>query len=167
MRYLPILVLAGLAVGMTLEPFSCFPRMSSQLNVRAFEQPMPELPEGLVPFLEPAAFPDSRQQAARLTNPVKPTPQALDLGRIYYGYYCAMCHGPRGDGDGAVGQSYVPKPTDLRRAQTQAMPDGEIAFAMVRGVGHEGPGGEPVLSATVAPARRWYIVRHLRALGRR
>ena len=46
-------------------------------------------------------------------NAVSPTPGAISLGRIYYGYYCLMYHGEDGNGEGPVGASYVPLPTGL------------------------------------------------------
>src|ERR1700730_3682788 len=35
-------------------------------------------------------------------NPVKATPEGLAAARKMYGYDCAMCHGPKGDGKGDI-----------------------------------------------------------------
>ena len=38
-------------------------------------------------------------------NPVKPSPEGLAAARKIYGYDCAMCHGPKGDGKGDIVES--------------------------------------------------------------
>jgi len=96
------------------------------------------------------------------TNPVPATRDNIDLGRIYYGYYCLMCHGERGDGNGPVGQSYVPKPTDLASPVVASMTDGQLYLRMLTGVGHD-----PVLLKTVAPDYRWQLVRYVRTFARK
>lgn len=99
-------------------------------------------------------------QQSRLTkNPLPATAVNLKNGRIYYGYYCLMCHGDNGDGNGPVGQSYVPKPADLRSEAVRSMTDGQLYLAMLMGEGHE-----PVMIQTVAPAHRWPLVMYLRTL---
>ena len=165
MKRVPLVLFAMLAAGASTQPFSCFPRMGRQPSVKPFERKMPALPQGLVPFGAPAPFPRDPRQAAKAANPVRPTPRAVLLGGIYYGYYCLMCHGERADGNGAVGQSYDPKPADLTSAKVQALPDGTLCLAMVTGPGHVSARGEPVLEPTVALERRWLVVHYLRTLA--
>jgi hypothetical protein len=165
MKRLLLLVLVAGGIGLTTERFLWFPRMSEQPSVKPFETNMPRLPEGTVPFGAAPSLPRTKQEAAAIPNPVRATPKAVRLGRLYYGYYCEMCHGRRGDGNGRVGQSYEPRPTDLRSAKIRAMSDGELAVGMVVGVGHVGPKDEPILEPTVALERRWRIVHYLRTLG--
>ena len=164
MRVFAIALLAAMGVGVSTQPFSCFPRMSRQPSVKPFERAMPSLPDNLVPFAAAPAFPQTKEQAASIPNPVQATPQAIALGRIYYGYYCQHCHGAKARGDGAVAPSYVPVPSDLTTPKVQAMSDGELCFATVSGVGHESPRHERVLEPTVAVDRRWHIVVYLRTL---
>ena len=165
MRSFAIALLAAMGVGVSTQPFSCFPRMSRQPSIKPFERAMPALPDNLVPFAAAPAFPETKEQAAGIPNPVQPTPQTIALGRIYYGYYCQHCHGPKARGDGAVARSYVPAPSDLTTPKVQAMTDGALCLAMVAGVGHESPRHERVFEPTVALARRWHIVLYLRGLG--
>jgi len=165
MRVFAIALLAAMGVGVSTQPFSCFPRMSRQPSVKPFERQMPTLPDNLVPFAAAPAFPQTKEQAAGIPNPVQATPQAISLGRIYYGYYCQHCHGPNGNGEGAVARSYVPAPSDLTTPKVQAMSDGALSFAMVAGVGHESPRHERVLEPTVAVDRRWHIVLYLRTVS--
>jgi mono/diheme cytochrome c family protein len=102
------------------------------------------------------------QQSALAANPLQPTSANVDNGRIYYGYYCLMCHGENGDGNGPVGQSYVPKPTDLSTTAVTGMTDGELYNAMLRGVGHD-----PVLIQTALPEHRWPLVLYVRKFSGR
>lgn len=156
----------AIALGVSSQPFSCSPRMVDTPSIKPFERKMPEMPKNLVPFSGPACqaparLPATRQAATRVPNPVKPTPEAVNLGRIYYGYYCIHCHGAEGKGNGTVGGSYVPEPTVLTSPKVQAMSDGALCWSMVMGLGHE-----PVLDSTVPLERRWYIVHYLRAVAR-
>jgi mono/diheme cytochrome c family protein len=159
MKALLLALFGVIAFGVSSQPFSCFPRMKSTPSIKPFQQKMPEMPAHLEAFDAPAR-PASRQEAARVPNPVTDSARARELGRIYYGWYCLHCHGAGGRGDGAVGDSYVPKPADLTDPKVQAMGDGELAFAMGAGTGHE-----PVLDSTVPWEQRWYIVWHVGALG--
>lgn len=112
-------------------------------------------------FAGPVPLPLTKAEAARTPNPVKATPEAISLGGIYYGYYCLMCHGQTGRGEGPVGESYVPTPSDLTSSKVLGLADGALARAMVSGIGHQ-----PVLESTVPLERRWYIIHYLRTLGR-
>jgi hypothetical protein len=78
---------------------------------------------------------------------------------MYYGYYCVFCHGETGRGDGLVGRSYVPRPTDLTAPSVQNLSDGALYGAMLAGTGHE-----PVLGYVVLPEALWYIVAYVRHL---
>jgi len=162
MKVFSVALVAALGLGVSSQPFSCYPRMRDQPSIKPFERAMPPMPDHLAPFAGPSPVTPTREQLARRPNPVKPTSEAVSLGRIYYGYYCAMCHGQGGAGDGLVGVSYVPAPTDLTSARVQHMSDGMLAWAMVAGAGHE-----PVLESTVPLDRRWHIALFLRTFAHR
>ncbi len=132
------------------------PRMKVQTNVRAFQAQVPKMPEGVVPVETRAALP-SEAEAKTLKNPLEPTADAVARGKVYYEYYCIFCHGEKGDGNGPVGQSYVPKPSDLSDPKIQAYSDGDMLVKMLIGVGHE-----PVLERVVLPEHRWPLVLYMR-----
>lgn len=159
MKHFSWLLLVAIGMSIGAGRVSCFPRMVNQPSLRPFEREMPAMPENLAPFSGPASLPSDPAQAAKVANPVPRTPQTIDLGRIYYSYYCETCHGARGDGDGAVGRSYLPRPADLTGAKVQSRSDGQLALAMVSGPGHA-----PILDSTVPLIRRWYIAHYLRSL---
>jgi hypothetical protein len=158
MKYLALLAIIIIGATVSTRPFACFPRMTDQPNLRHFEREMPPMPKNSIPVEGTRQLPDNPAAAAKLSNPVKATPQAVALGRYYYGYYCGMCHGANKNGDGEVGRSYRPKPADLTDPRFAQRPDGELAYRMVSGPGHA-----PVLAATVPLERRWYIVHYLKA----
>jgi hypothetical protein len=135
------------------------PRMKEQAKLVPYGAIIPPLPDGVVPqvaYYQPAP---SAAEALRLTNPAEPNTANIECGRVYYGYYCGFCHGAKGDGEGPVGQSYMPAPTDLRSQKVKAMSDGELYRAMLIGPGHE-----PVLEYTIDGGRRWQIVVYVRKL---
>jgi hypothetical protein len=131
------------------------PHMKDQPSMQAYERYLPPLPEGVVVQPEPA-----EAVSYSGAGPRERSPQAIRRGQTYYGYYCAFCHGERGDGEGPVGKSYLPKPADLRKQTVQAREDSVLARLMVSGVGHK-----PVLERIVPVEYRSYIVLYIRQLG--
>jgi mono/diheme cytochrome c family protein len=158
-RLMSLLLFAVMGIGVSSQPFSCFPRMVDQPSVKPFEKRMPEAPPGQVPFSGPGSVALTKQEAAALRNPIAPSAKSIARGKLYYGYYCQMCHGNDGRRPGPVGESYVPAPADLTSARVAGMSDGALAYAMVTGMGHD-----PVLESTVPLDRRWHIVNWLRGL---
>ena len=154
-----IVTLFVLVVGAAFYLLFTGPRMLVQAHIQAFQAPMPPPPRGVLAAESPIPLP-SAQEAVGLTNPLASNMTNLERGKVYYGYYCLACHGADGAGDGPVGQSYVPRPKDLRTARVRAFSDGELLRAMLTGTGHE-----PVLERVVAPEHRWYLELHVRSFA--
>jgi hypothetical protein len=154
---LAIVTIGFIGVGVSTRPYSCFPRMTDQESLRPFERTLPMQPRHTVPFTahQPAAF----KEAAPIFNPKKSTADPVALGRIYYGYYCEMCHGAGGRGSGTVGRSYRPQPTLLATPAVTLLSGDDLARKMIRGKGHD-----PVLSATVASERRTFVAQYIKSL---
>lgn len=155
---IPLLLIPPLALGALI----CLvlyegPRMRTQHHLRDFQMSLPNLPPESRP-VHPLERLPSPPQAALLHNPLPGTPGNLARAGVYYRYYCVFCHGDTGAGDGPVGQSYLPRPADLRRLRPSG--DGELLRAMLTGTGHE-----PVLEQVVPPEHRWYLVLLLRSLA--
>lgn len=151
-------ILAGLCA---LACASCGPHMNIQPSIKPYERQMPNLPAGTVPVTGRLRT-LTHQQSRLAKNPLPKTAINLHNGEIYYNYYCRMCHGVDGEGNGPVGQSYVPKPTDLSSSTVKSLSDGRLYAAMLSGPGHE-----PVMSQTVLPNHRWPLVLYVRTLGGR
>lgn len=137
---------------------SCGPHMITQPSIAPYSARMPVMSSRSVPVS--GSMKQITLQQSRLTsNPIPRTKQNLESGRIYYGYYCLMCHGDRGRGDGPVGVSYQPKASDLTTVRVFSLSDGEIYRRMLKGTGHD-----PVMEETVQPDERWPIVLYIRSL---
>jgi mono/diheme cytochrome c family protein len=163
----PFMVVAGVvfvtaAIGVAMVALYLMfsgPRMRIQPKYPAYQAQMPPAPEGIVPVWQPsrvALVPED----ILLENPLPDAEKTRAAGRVYYGYYCAFCHGGPGEVTGPVGRSYVPAPPRLTRPEIQGMSDGELYWAMLTGIGHE-----PVLEYVIDAQTRWYIVSYVRTLG--
>ncbi|MGD9080058.1 MAG: c-type cytochrome [Desulfobacterales bacterium] len=91
-------------------------------------------------------------------------PTVIARGKAVYLIYCAQCHGHNFDGNGTVGQSFAPLPTDLRSAKVQDSPAG----VLFRNVSYGVPNGrQPPLHATITVDDRWRVVAFVKSLGTR
>lgn len=151
-----LLCAAWLAAGCEYE------RMTYQEHVRPYEQKMPDVVPGAVPV---DGGEDRYRLAApgSLTNPVAAEPGSITRGQTAYGYYCVQCHGARYNGDGTVGQSFFPLPTDLRSSRVQQQMGEEEIFRHIS----YGSEKSPPLAYTIAVTERWDLVNWIRALGLR
>jgi len=134
--------------------------MREQPSLHPYSTEMPVMPSATVPTSGSLRV-LTAEQSKLSSNPLPKSKVNTHNGKVYYGYYCLMCHGENGDGNGPVGQSYVPKPTDLGSANVTSLTDGQIYAKMLSGKGHA-----PVMSETVSPDQRWQIVMYVRTFSR-
>lgn len=91
-------------------------------------------------------------------------PEVVTSGKSLYFTYCAQCHGKYYDGNGTVGQSFYPLPTDLQSDRVQSMPQGvffkEISYGITGG-------RQPALATTIEVTDRWRIIAYVKSLGLR
>lgn len=154
-----VLVVAAVVAVVALYLMFSGPRMRVQPKIVPLQAQMPPVPQGIVPVVIDAAAIPSPQAAAQWRNPLPDTEHTRETGRVYYGYYCAFCHGQTGRGDGPVGDGYTPVPSDLTVPRVRNLSDGALYRAMLTGVGHE-----PVLDYVIEPRARWYLVSFTRRL---
>jgi len=136
------------------------PRMTVQHHIRDFQYVMPPPAEGTVGVIPLTDRLPPAADASRLKNPLPMDARNFARGRVYYHYYCVFCHGGSGAGDGPVGNSYTPKPADLRLPKIAGYRDGDLLRASLTGVGHE-----PVLEQVVPPEHRWHLMLFVRSLA--
>ncbi len=137
-------------------------RMRETPAVRPYEDPMLKMETGLVPFNGGEAL--YRTAAGiDLASPLKRNDSAvIARGEAVYLTFCAQCHGYDYDGNGTVGQSFHPLPTDLRSTKVQSTHEGELFKSISYGV----PGGrQPALETTITIEDRWHVVSFVKSLG--
>ena len=88
----------------------------------------------------------------------------IAAGKNLYFIYCAQCHGQNYDGNGTVGQSFTPLPTDLRSEKVQSMSAGKIFKDISYGLPK---GRQPSLATTIDITDRWRIIAFVKSLGLR
>lgn len=150
---------SGLVLLLCLGVGGCdYARMTNDEAHQTYEGPTPPMPAGTVPVtggVEAVRRADPRG----LRSPFLSSPALGERGRLAYANYCVFCHGPAADGNGTVGQSFAPLPTDLAGARVRGQSDGEL-FAKVS----LGFRRHPPLGDTVSEADRWAVIAYLRAL---
>jgi mono/diheme cytochrome c family protein len=119
--------------------------------------------------------------------PFEITPEHLKRGQERFTIYCAVCHGPLGNGQGKIWERGYLTPTSFH---TQKMTPTEVTVSNPQGLGisrgfslwghnvpmeqvpvgyifevmTKGYGGMPSYSAQIPPADRWKIIAYIRAL---
>lgn len=161
------LIALGAAHGLLMKYDNNFPygRMRETPAVRPHEEPPLVMEAGLVPFnggeaLYRASLPESLQSPVDASDPI-----VFEAGRKLYFIYCQQCHGKAYDGNGTVGQSFAPLPTDLRGDHVQGESEGRLFQHISYGIG--GTGRQPALATTIAVLDRWKIVAFVKSLGLR
>lgn len=120
-----------------------------------------------LPFLqEPAPAPVTPipADAARMTNPFKPTPESQARAKKIYGYDCALCHGESGDGKGEAAADMKLKMRNYTDPEAlKDLTDGEL-FYVIR----HGKGGMPAEEAGRAKDEDvWNMVVLVRSFARK
>lgn len=121
------------------------------------------MPAGLVARgVEPIIPKEQREIAAKLPNPVKPTPDSVAMGRDRFVTFCVPCHGAEAKGGvtGPVATKFIPTP-DLTNAELQKQRTDGYWHSYVMAGGAVMPAYGEALSSEEA----WSIVNYLRTLA--
>jgi mono/diheme cytochrome c family protein len=139
-------------------------RMRETPAVRPHEEPLVLMEAGVVPVSGGEAVLRATPGAA-LKSPLNAKdPAVVARGKAVYFTFCAQCHGVNYDGNGTVGQSFMPLPTDFRTPAVQSKPMGELFKSVSYGI----PGGrQPPLETTITIDDRWSVVAFIGSLGLR
>jgi mono/diheme cytochrome c family protein len=139
-------------------------RMRETPAVRPLEDPLLNMEAGIVPVSAGEAI-YRATPGVDLKSPLDAAePLVVARGKAVYLTYCAQCHGYNYDGNGTVGQSFYPLPTDLRSSEVQSKPDGELFRSVSYGV----PSGrQPALHTTITIDDRWHVIAFVKSLGLR
>ncbi|HZM88474.1 MAG TPA: cytochrome c [Blastocatellia bacterium] len=91
--------------------------------------------------------------------PMQITASDLDRGQERFNIYCAVCHGPIGDGGGMIPKRGFRRPPSYHDDRLRSAPVGYFFDVITNGFGNM-----PDYSAQVEPADRWRIIAYIRAL---
>ncbi len=103
----------------------------------------------------------TQDEAAVLVNPLPMTAAVLARGRQVFDTYCAVCHGPVGNGVSALTAAYGAKPANLTAQTIRDYPDGKIFHVVTAG-----KNAMPNYAAELDAGDRWSAVHYVRALQR-
>ena len=157
-----IIILAAYQALMFYDNNFRYGRMRETPGVKPHEAPLLVLEPGLVP-IHGGETTYRLTPAVELISPLNMrTSSTVARGKALYQVYCAQCHGVNCDGNGTVGQSFQPLPTDLRRPEVQSKTEGDLFQSISFGI----PGGrQPALDTTITANDRWYIIAFVQSLG--
>lgn len=111
------------------------------------------------PAQTPAPIP---VEAARMVNPVKPTPESLARAKKIYGFDCATCHGASGNGKGDLATDLKLTMADFTDpASLKNRTDGELFYIIRNGRGQMPPEGDRAKTDEV-----WNLVHYIRAMSK-
>jgi mono/diheme cytochrome c family protein len=161
---LAVLVLAAYEALIYYDNNFKYGRMWETPGVHPLEQPPLPVSDGIVPWRGGEALLKS-MSPEQLASPVKyGHPGELERGKALTLTFCAQCHGKNLDGNGTVGQSFHPLPTDLRSEKVQSLSEG----ALFKDLSYGTPKGrQPPLAGTIDMAERWLIIAYVKSLGTR
>lgn len=101
--------------------------------------------------------------AVERKNPVKATPEGIAAVKKIFGYDCAMCHGPAGDGKGDVAASMNLTMKDWHDpAVLGAMSDGDMFDIIVKGKDKMIGEGD-----RLPPEKAWNMVHYVRSFAKK
>ena len=135
-------------------------RFKDQEALRAYKVEIPQMPQGSIPVRDSIQI-LRESKPGDLHNPIVVSLESVAKGKERYGYFCVMCHGPKADGNGTVGQSFYPLPANLASPSVQKQSDGELFYKIYFGFRRH-----PQLIYTVAGDDRWLIINYIRSLGK-
>jgi len=152
-------VLIALLAFSSLTLFGCYyAEMRDDEAVQAYNQEFPQMPKKTVP-VDGGIWVEREANPMELVNPIPDTSKMVVWGGERYQLYCVHCHGPMLDGNGTVGQSFAPLPSNLKSPQVQDQSDGEMFYKMRFGFNRH-----PPLYATMTNDETWAIVRYVRSM---
>ncbi len=152
-------VLIALLAFASLTLFGCYyAEMRDDEAVQAYNQEFPQMPKKTIP-VDGGIWIEREENPMELVNPVPNDSKMVARGEESYQLYCVQCHGPMLDGNGTVGQSFAPLPSNLKSPQVQDQSDGEIFYKMRFGFNRH-----PPLYATMTDDESWAVVRYVRSM---
>ena len=137
-------------------------RMRETPGVKPHEEPLLIMEKGVVPVSGGEASLRASTAEALVPKVEMSSGETVARGKSVYLTFCAQCHGINYDGQGTVGQSFHPLPTDLRSAEVQTSSTGKLFKTVSYGVPD---GRQPALYFIITEEDRWRAVAFVKSLG--
>jgi mono/diheme cytochrome c family protein len=128
--------------------------MAEQESIAAQMGPRLPPPPGAVPVYGPVLIDG---EPATAPNPA--SANSLQRGKVLFDTNCALCHGPKGSGDGPLNTYFKPKPSDLTSDKVQALQDSDIFLVIT-----DGRDPMPSIAENLDPGERWDVINYMRTL---
>jgi mono/diheme cytochrome c family protein len=102
-----------------------------------------------------------------LSNPTQATADQIAIGRRLYekaaNPACELCHGPKGDGNGAIATQFLPRPRNFTCAELMdEIPDGQLFWVIRNGSPDTGmPAYKKLTDSQI-----WQIILYLRTFAK-
>jgi mono/diheme cytochrome c family protein len=139
-------------------------RMRETPAVKPHEEPLILMEAGVVPVSGGEAVLRATPGPELKAPVMMGDANVIARGKAVYVTFCAQCHGLNYDGQGTVGQSFKPLPTDVRSPAVQSKPVGELFKSVSYGILG---GRQPPLDTTIPIDDRWNVVAFVKSLGLR
>jgi mono/diheme cytochrome c family protein len=157
-----VVILTGYNVLIFYDNNFPYGRMRETPAVKPYENPMLVMASGVVPKDSAEAI-WRAMDANTLVSPLPVSDAVIRRGQVVYGTFCQQCHGKNHDGNGTVGQSFTPLPTDLRSKTVQILSDGTLFQHISYGVGETNR--QPALATTIRAMDRWHVIAYIKSIG--
>lgn len=110
-----------------------------------------------------AAVSPEAQRVAQVPSgdPWMSTPEVVAKGEALFQVNCAVCHGPKGAGDGPGGKALVPPPRNMVEGQWKF---GGSPFQLMKTVSNGSPGTSMASFGHLPEADRWALIHYVRSL---
>ena len=140
-------------------PYDTFARNPVLKTGMTQRLPVPgTIPRGFLPIHYANTAEDAERAGRELSFPQPPTAAAVEQGKRSYETFCAVCHGPAGDGDGPL-VPLIPNPPAYSSERVRPMPPGRLFHVITFGSGRM-----PAYASQIAAADRWPIVAYVQTL---
>jgi len=97
-------------------------------------------------------------------NPLKPSSENVAAGKTLYTQNCALCHGPKGAGDGEGGKALNPPPGDLRGLNGMPMASDGFYYWTIAEGGTPMKSAMPPYKSVLKEEDVWRLILFLRTL---
>ncbi len=96
------------------------------------------------------------RSAAKIKNPIPPTPVSIRAGHVIFTQNCQACHGRNGKGDGPTGAFLSPHPANLTTAKFWKQGQGAIFWKITHG---HSP--MPSFRDSLSAKQRWDVINYI------